>query len=91
MVWYVVYSPLAKRFHYQIITRGLYLFGAYFDQVQRLQLPLSERHGVPPTPTGVGTVLFDTQQDLLWIGTDSVRPRPVNPIFHDFLTSSRVA
>ncbi|KAI4168471.1 MAG: hypothetical protein LQ343_006358 [Gyalolechia ehrenbergii] len=71
MVWYVVYSPLAKRFHYQIITRGLYLFGAYFDQVQRLQLPLSERHGVPPTPTGVGTVLFDTQQDLLWIGTDS--------------------
>lgn len=44
-----------------------------WGEVRRLQLPLSERHGLPPTPTGVGAILFDTQQDLLWIGTDSGR------------------
>ncbi|KAL9603784.1 MAG: hypothetical protein Q9219_000893 [cf. Caloplaca sp. 3 TL-2023] len=44
-----------------------------WGEVQRLQLPLSERQGLPPAPTGIGTILFDTQQDLLWIGTDSGR------------------
>ncbi|KAL8941516.1 MAG: hypothetical protein Q9216_002198 [Gyalolechia sp. 2 TL-2023] len=84
MVWYLVYSPFKKRYHYRIPGEGLHLFGTYFDQVQRLQLPLSERHGLPPTPTSVGTILFDTQQDLLWIGTDSVGPRAVYPDFPQF-------
>lgn len=44
----------------------------HYIQVQRLQLPVSERHGVPPTSAGVGTMIFDTQQELLWIGTDTV-------------------
>lgn len=72
MVWYLVYQSSTQKFHYEAVKGGLYLFGTYYDQVQRLQLPLSERHGLPPTPTGIGTILFDTQQDLLWIGTDSV-------------------
>ncbi|KAL9012394.1 MAG: hypothetical protein Q9173_002834 [Seirophora scorigena] len=45
----------------------------HYVQVQRLQLPVSERHGVPPTSAGVGTMIFDTQQELLWIGTDTGR------------------
>lgn len=46
--------------------------GTHYSQVQRLQLPVSERHGVPPTSAGVGTMIFDTLQELLWIGTDTV-------------------
>lgn len=74
MLCYLVYSSSTKTFHWQDVTGSFYLFGTYYDQVQRLQLPLFERHGLPPTPTGVGAILFDTQQDLLWIGTDSVSP-----------------
>ncbi|KAL8786647.1 MAG: hypothetical protein Q9213_002676 [Squamulea squamosa] len=39
-------------------------------EVARLQLPLSKKDGLP---TGIGTLGFDTQQELLWIGTDSAR------------------
>lgn len=72
MIERLIYDPLTEKFDFGYVDGALYLYATYFDQVQRLQLPPSERHGIPPTPTGVGTLSFDTQQDLLWIGTDSV-------------------
>ena len=72
MVLHEIYHPFTKRFYHGPLTREHHLWGTYIQQVQRLQLPPSERHGLPPRLTGIGTVLFDTQQDLLWIGTDSV-------------------
>lgn len=67
-----VYDPLTGNFHRRPGDGNFYVPGAYCDQIQRLQLPLSDRHGLPPTPTSIGAILFDTQQDLLWIGTDRV-------------------
>lgn len=72
MVARQVYDTSSDEFKLGFVHGNLYLYGTYYDQVQRLQLPLSERHGLPASPTGIGTLSFDTQQDLLWIGTDSV-------------------
>ncbi|KAL8812238.1 MAG: hypothetical protein Q9200_001179 [Gallowayella weberi] len=47
-------------------------WATHYRQVNRLQLPISEKHGLPPAPTCIATISFDTQQELLWIGTDSV-------------------
>ncbi|KAL8704164.1 MAG: hypothetical protein Q9201_002662 [Fulgogasparrea decipioides] len=70
---YLVYSPTKRKFHAQAVDGRVYLFGTYYEQVQRLQLPLSEQHGLPPALAGVGTLSFDTQQELLWIGSNSGR------------------
>lgn len=72
MILQQVYDPLTEKFQRRYVGGQFYIPGAYCDQIQRLQLPLSDRHGLPSTPTSIGAILFDTQQDLLWIGTDSV-------------------
>lgn len=74
MVQDQVYDPSTEEFHWDFVYGEFHFYSTHYSQIQRLQLPLSERHGLPPTPTGIGTILFDTQQDLLWIGTDSVSP-----------------
>ncbi|KAL8762093.1 MAG: hypothetical protein Q9184_001865 [Pyrenodesmia sp. 2 TL-2023] len=73
MILQQVYDPLTEKFQRRFVNGQFYIPGAYCTQIQRLQLPLSDRHGLPPTPTSIGAILFDTQQDLLWIGTDSAR------------------
>lgn len=72
MILQQIYDPLSEKYHRRFVDGQFYIPGAYCAQIQRLQLPLSDRHGLPPTPTSIGAILFDTQQDLLWIGTDSV-------------------
>lgn len=68
-----VYLEKTQKFFYALnIDKKDYLWDTHHYQVARLQLPLSEKHGLPPAPTGIGTLSFDTQQELLWIGTDSV-------------------
>lgn len=69
---YLVYSPARQEFRTQAVDGGVYLFGTYYQQVQRLQLPLPEQNGLVPAPVGIGTISFDTQQELLWTGSNRV-------------------
>ncbi|KAL9037628.1 MAG: hypothetical protein Q9180_003610 [Flavoplaca navasiana] len=64
----------SQEFFYALnVVEKDFLWHTHHYQVARLQLPLSEKHGLPPAPTSIGTLSFDTQQELLWIGTDSGR------------------
>lgn len=68
-----VFLEQSQEFFYPLnVVEKDFLWHTHHSQVARLQLPLSEKHGLPPAPTGIGTLSFDTQQELLWIGTDSV-------------------
>ncbi|KAL8701793.1 MAG: hypothetical protein Q9224_000340 [Gallowayella concinna] len=60
-----------RAFDYQDSSKNPICWATHYRQVNRLQLPISEKHGLPAAPTGIGTISFDTQQELLWIGTDS--------------------
>ena len=83
-----VYLERTKKFFYALnVDRKDFLWHTHHYQVARLQLPLSEKHGLPPAPTGIGTLSFDTQQELLWIGTDSVSlsHQTLYPVLSNFL------
>ena len=74
--YYQVYLPDTAEYCVEPAGKSGYLYGTYHEQIQRLQLPLPGHHGIPPTFPGFGTIAFDTQQELLWVGSISVRFAP---------------
>ena len=84
-----VFHEQSQEFFYALnVVEKDFLWHTHRYQVARLQLPLSEKHGLPPAPTSIGTLSFDIQQELLWIGTDSVSPShdTLQSVLSDFLS-----
>ena len=66
------YSPdISDGFHL-CRPKGIYRFGTHFSQVQQLQLPPPEGGLLYDPKQTAPALAFDTQQDLLWVGNESV-------------------
>lgn len=68
------YSPNSRLFFLQDV-RNVYLFATHFTQVQRLQIPASDPAGTGAASGSISTIAFDSIQELLWVGNESVRSR----------------
>ena len=53
-------------------SKKTYLLGTYFYQVQQLQLPPPEAGLLYDPKKPAPAIAFDTQQELLWVGNESV-------------------
>lgn len=54
-------------------TKDVYLHGTHFSQVQQLQLPPPEGGMLYDPKQPAPALGFDTQQELVWVGNESVR------------------
>ena len=66
------YSPETPDGFHVCPTKGIYHFGTHFSQVQQLQLPPPEGGLLYDPKQPVPALAFDTQQELLWVGNESV-------------------
>lgn len=59
-------------------TKDIYHHGTYFSQVQQLQLPPPEGGVLYDPKQPAPAFAFDTLQELLWVGNESVSDRMWN-------------
>lgn len=64
-------SKIPRGFHVDS-TKDVYLHGTHFSQVQQLQLPPLEGGVLYDPKQPAPALAFDTQQELLWVGNESV-------------------
>ncbi len=69
-------------------TKDVYRHGTHFSQVQQLQLPPPEGGALYDPKQPAPAFAFDTQQELLWVGNESVSDYMWNQ--WDFQLNSRI-